>query len=83
MDIVQRFSKQLKAVKYPKEKTSWNVAGIIKGTNGFFKFDTRPTRNIKGEMAKESGYNTKADKMVFEAKDQWIIVDVEELLKYI
>ena len=34
-------------------------------------------------MAKESGYDTKADKMVFEGKDQWIIVDVEELLEYL
>ena len=34
MDIIQRFSKQLEAVEYPKEKTSWNIAGIIKGTNG-------------------------------------------------
>ena len=39
MDIIQRFSKQLEAVEYPKEKTSWYIAGIIKGTNGFYKFD--------------------------------------------
>ena len=52
MDIVQRFSKQLKAVKYPKEKTSWNVAGIIKGTNGFFKFDVRDMFKLSsGDMA--------------------------------
>ena len=36
--IINRFSKNLKAIEYPKKKTSWNIAGIIKGQNAFFKF---------------------------------------------
>ena len=83
LKIKMDFKKCLTNIEYPKKKETWDIAGTIKGTNGFFKFDTRPTRNIKGEMAKKSGYDTKADKMVFEGKDQWIIVDVEELLKYL
>ena len=31
MTILDRFCKYLTAIEYPKEKTSWNVAGIIKG----------------------------------------------------
>ena len=63
MDTVQRFSKQLKAVKYPKEKTSWNVAGIIKGTNGFFKFDVRDMFKLSsGDMAQNGKITSKAEK---------------------
>ena len=39
--IVERFAKKLTAIEYPKEKTSWNIAGIIKGQNAFYKFDVR------------------------------------------
>ena len=76
MDIVQRFSKQLEAVEYPKEKTSWNVAGIIKGTNGFYKFDVRDMFKLSsGIMAQNGKTTSRAEKMVFDIKDQWIIVD--------
>jgi alpha-acetolactate decarboxylase len=41
MLIVDRFAKHLESIEYPKEKTSWNIAGIIKGQNAFYKFDVR------------------------------------------
>ena len=41
MNIIERFSKHLTAIEYPKEKTSWNIAGIIKDKNAFYKFDVR------------------------------------------
>jgi hypothetical protein len=41
MNILERFSTYLTATEYPKEKTSWNIAGIIKGQNAFYKFDVR------------------------------------------
>ena len=84
MDIIQRFSKQLEAVEYPKEKTSWNVAGIIKGTNGFFKFDVRDMFKLSsGDMAQNGKITSKAEKMVFDIKDQWVIIDLEELHQYL
>ena len=84
MSILNRFSKNLTAIKYPKEKSTWNIGGIIKGQNAFYKFDTRPIQKIKdGEIGKYGSFNTKADKIVFEAKKQWIIVDVEELHNYL
>ena len=78
------FEKKLYNIKYPSKKESWDIAGIIKGQNGFYKFDTRPIHKTKeGEIGKYSSFNTKADKIVFEAKDQWIIVDVEDLHQYL
>jgi len=79
-----KFEDKLENIEYPKGDQSWNIAGIIKGQNGFYKFDTRPIQKTKeGEIGKYSSFNTKADKMVFEGKDQWVIVDVEELHKYL
>ena len=82
--IVKKFSKYLTAVEYPKEKCSWNIAGILKSQNAFYKFDVRDMFELSDGTPAQSGrIDTKADKMVFEARDQWIIVDVEELLKYL
>jgi hypothetical protein len=55
----------------------WDVEGILH--NQKFKFDLRP---IKNNM-KIGFFKTKADKMVFNMKDEWIIVDTEELHSYI
>jgi hypothetical protein len=33
MNIIERFSKNLTSIEYPKEKTSWNIAGILKDRN--------------------------------------------------
>jgi hypothetical protein len=41
MNILERFSKHLTAIEYPKDKTSWNIAGILKDRNAFYKFDVR------------------------------------------
>ena len=78
------FINKLENIEHPKSNQSWDVAGIIKGQNGFYKFDTRPIQKTKdGEIGKYSSFNTKADKMVFESKSNWIIVDVEELHQYL
>jgi hypothetical protein len=41
MNILERFSKHLTAIEYPKEKTSWNIAGILKDKNAYYKYDVR------------------------------------------
>ena len=33
--IVKKFAKYLTGIEYPKEKTSWNIAGMIKGKNAY------------------------------------------------
>ena len=84
MNIVERFSKYLTAIEYPKEKTSWNIAGIINNQNAFYKFDVREMFKLEdGSLAQSNTTKTKADKMVFDIKDQWIIVDLEELHQYL
>jgi len=55
----------------------WDVEGILH--NQKFKFDTRPIQN----NIKIGSFKTKADKMVFDMKDKYIIVDVKELHQYI
>ena len=75
------FQKKLKEVKKAteaqKKKELWDVEGILH--NQKFKFDLRP---IKNNM-KTGTFKSKADKMVFDIKDQWIIVDIEELHEYL
>ena len=75
------FVKKLTNVKYPnqnqKNKELWDVEGILH--NQKFKFDLRPLKN----NAKAGSFKTKADKIVYDIKDQYIIVDVEELHNYV
>jgi len=81
---MEDFKNYLKNIEYPNKKESWNVAGIIKGQNGFYKFDTRPIQKTKhGEIGKYSFFSTKADKMVFDMENEWVIVDIEELHQYL
>tara|TARA_R100000664_G_C2743185_1_gene131399 strand:+ start:1275 stop:1598 length:324 start_codon:yes stop_codon:yes gene_type:complete len=69
-----------KATPTQRKRELWDVEGIIKGrSNQPFKFDLRPLKN----NAKAGSWKTKADKMVFDIKDQFIIVDVEELHDYL
>jgi|TARA_A100001391_G_scaffold47934_1_gene28587 hypothetical protein len=78
---VKEFQDRLKEVKLPskqqKKKELWDIEGIL--NNQKFKFDLRPI--IKN--GKTGSFKTKADKMVFDLKDQWIIVDIEELHQYL
>ena len=78
------FLKYLKNIEYPKTKTSWNIAGIIKGQNAFYRFDVRDMFTLPdGTPAQKGRLDSKADKMVLEMEDQWVILDLEELHQYI
>ena len=82
--IVERFAKHLTAIEYPKEKTSWNIAGIIKGTNAFYRFDVRDLLKLPNEeFAQKGRLDSKAQKMVIEGEKDWLVLDLEELHKYI
>ena len=82
--IVERFAKHLTAIEYPKEKTSWNIAGIIKGTNAFYRFDVRDLLKLPSEeLAQKGRLDSKAQKMVIEGEKEWLVLDLEELHKYI
>ena len=71
------FKEFLKNIKYPNKKQSWNIEGTLE--NGHYKFDTRPIQN----NVKIGSFQSKADKMVFDLKDQFINVDTEELHQYL
>ena len=68
------------ATDLQKKTELWDIEGIIKGySNQRFKFDTRP---MKDDL-KKGYFKTKAEKIVFERGDQFIIVETEELHKYL
>jgi len=82
--IVEKFAKYLTGIEYPKEKTSWNIAGMIKGSNAFYRFDVREMFEMPSGASAQSGRtDTKAQKMVLEDEKQWLILDLEELHEYI
>lgn len=82
--IIQKFAKQLTAIEYPKEKTSWNIAGILKDKNAFYKFDVRNMFELPdGTPAQKGKTNSTADKMVLDIKNKWVILDLNELHQYI
>jgi len=84
MSILNRFSKNLTAIKYPKEKSTWNIGGIIKGQNAFYKFDVREMFILPdGKPAQSTNTKNKADKLVLEGEKEWLIIDFKELKNYV
>jgi len=77
MSFVNKLTNIKKATKQQKQTQLWDIEGILH--NQKFKFDTRPIQN----NTKIGSFKTKADKMVFDMKDEYIIVDVEELHQYL
>jgi hypothetical protein len=66
-----------KATSTQKKRELWDIEGIL--NNQLFKFDLRPLRN----NTKGGSFKTKADKIVYDMKDQYIIIDVEEFHQYL
>ena len=79
--IISNFKNLLKNISYPNQnqrnKELWDIKGILH--NQAFKFDLRPLKN----NAKGGSFKTKADKIVYDINNQYIIVDVEELHNYL
>jgi len=73
------------ATKEQQEKEHWNVSGILKKrSNQELKFDIRPMLNMPdGQLGKRGTTASKADKIVYETVSDWVIIDTEELHKYI
>jgi hypothetical protein len=77
MKFVDRLKNVTYATNNQKKKELWDVEGIL--NNQLYKFDLRPLKN----NAKGGSFKTKADKIVFEDKDRYIVLDVEELHRYL
>ena len=67
MDFVDRLKEVKYATSPQKKKELGDVEGILH--NQLFKFDLRPLRN----NTKGGSFKTKADKIVYDMKDQYII----------
>lgn len=74
---------------YPTEeqriKERWDVSGTIhKYSNKEYKFNARPMDKMEdGLFGKKGSTNIKAEKLVFNTVNEWVILDIEELHKYI
>ena len=77
MNFIDRLREVKHATPNQKKRELWDVQGILH--NRMYKFDLRPLKN----NSKAGSFKTKADKMVFDMKDQFIVVDVEELHQYL
>ena len=78
---MKNFYKKLKNITLAslkqKKNELWDAEGVLH--NQLLKFDLRPLKN----NAKGGSFRTKADKIVFDMKDQFIVVDTEELHQYL
>ena len=85
MSFLKHIQVITEATPTQQKKELWDVSGIIKNkSNQEFKFDLRPiTKHENNLLGKKTKTTSKADKMVFDLKDQYILVDVEELNQYV
>lgn len=85
MLMKKKFKKYLKKASYPQKFEGWHIKGMLKSnSNNVFKFDLSNIIKKEDDHYERNGsFKSKADKMVFESKDEWIILDVRELNNYI
>lgn len=81
------FINNLKNINLPstsqKENEGWDVEGILKNkSNQSFKFDIRKWSKYGQLIGKKVKYKSKANKIVLEEKNNWIIIDCEEMKDY-
>tara|TARA_Y100001951_G_C11267351_1_gene256459 strand:- start:56 stop:433 length:378 start_codon:yes stop_codon:yes gene_type:complete len=83
-DIVKRFSKLLVGPTYPRTRVPWDVKGRLKKSNKVFKFEVKDMFNMNdGFQGRHGILFEKVDKKVFETDKQWVIVDADELHRYL
>ena len=89
MNIEENFSIHLNNIIWPteiqKNNEHWNVAGVLKkNSNQEFKFDVRPMfQMLNNQLGKKGTTSSKADKIVFETNEKWVVIDVSELHEYV
>jgi hypothetical protein len=89
VNIETKFSIHLDNIIWPtetqKNTEQWNVSGVLnKNSNQEFKFDVRSMFNMpNGQLGKKGTTASKADKIVFETNEKWVIIDVQELHNYV
>jgi hypothetical protein len=68
-------------VKWNNNKT-WQVEGLLKKSNQYLKFDIQFLKDFKNKKGKLINSKSEADKVLFEDDKNWILVDTQELIKY-
>lgn len=84
MSILDRFKDYLINIEYPTKNRGWNISGILKKrSNEHLKYDVRSMSEINDIIAKQISTASQADKLVFETKNYWLIIDNKELKNYV
>lgn len=82
--ILNRFKQYLINIEYPTESKGWNISGILKKrSNEHLRYDVRSMSEINEMIAKQMSMASEADKLVFETKHYWLIIDNKELKEYV
>ena len=68
-------------VKWNNNQT-WQVEGLLKQSNQYLKFDIQFLKDFKNKKGKLINSKSEADKVLFEDDTNWILVDTQELIKY-
>lgn len=69
-------------IKWHTDKT-YQVEGLLKQSNQNYKFDIRFLKDFNDKKGKLINSKSEADKILFEEDKNWILIDTQELIKYI
>ena len=85
MKFIDQLNDVTHATKKQIKEEHWHVEGFLKTrTNQRFKFDLSPIVKFKEKDFGKIGYfKSKSDKIVFDFKDSWVIIDTQELHEHI
>jgi len=65
------------------ENSSYQVDGLLQQSNQYYKFDIRNLNDFpEDKKGKIINSKSQADKVLFEDNQNWILVDTQELIKY-
>jgi hypothetical protein len=64
------------------DNKDWQVEGLLKKSNQYLKFDIKFLNDFYDKKGKLINSQSKADKVLFEDVKNWILVDTQELIKY-
>jgi len=80
---IEFVNQYLSNIKWNLDNQQWQVSGIIdRISNEYLKFDIRFLNDFNDKKGKLINYKSNADKVLFEDDINWILVDTQELIKY-